>query len=77
MYVGLSTNQGFGHILCVLDVFRSIYNYLILDLYLIYSKWLWCRQMKSTTAEETVKTLQEIFHDMEELPECIVCDSGM
>lgn len=33
--------------------------------------------MKSTTAEETVKTLQEIFHDMEELPECIVCDSGM
>ena len=32
--------------------------------------------MKSTTAEETVKTLKSIFEDIEVLPECIVCDLG-
>ena len=41
-----------------------------------YSKWLWCRPMKAATSQETVKTLQSIFHDIEELPECIVCNNN-
>ena len=38
-------------------------------IFIFRSKWLWCRPMSSTTAEETVKTLENIFQDIEELPE--------